>query len=60
MIEVKAKVQSKTLWFNGLTSAASILTLLTGVVPPQFLPYALLAQGLINFGLRLVTTTALK
>lgn len=55
--------QSKTFWFNALTVAAAVLTLLGGMtehVPSDWLPAILMAQGVVNIGLRLVTTEPVK
>lgn len=56
----KTPAKSKTLWFNALSIAAAVLTAVLGVIPPPALPYVLIAQGLVNFGLRLVTGQPIK
>ncbi len=56
----KPKVKSKTLWFNGLTTIGAALTALAGAVPGSWMIYVLAAQGIVNFGLRLMTTKPLE
>lgn len=57
---IKPRIKSKTLWFNGLTTAAAVLGAAAGVVPPPWMPWLLAAQGLVNFGLRLVTVAPVR
>lgn len=48
--------ESKTVWFNFLTSLVAILTLVpqvAGVVPDEYLKYILLAVGVLNIILRI-------
>lgn len=56
---MKPKIKSKTLWFNGLTVAAAVLATASGVLPGPWTPYLIAAQGLVNVGLRFVTSEKL-
>lgn len=56
---MKTKIKSKTLWFNGLTIAAAVLATASGILPGPWTPYLLAAHGLVNVGLRLVTSEKL-
>lgn len=59
-VEKKSPVKSKTVWINGLTTAAGVITAATGMIPPPALPYVLVVQGLINIALRFMTTQPIK
>lgn len=39
---------SATFWVNLLTIGATLLTYISGVLPPEYLPWATLAAGVIN------------
>ena len=63
MNDSKAWYSSKTLWFNAVMSALTLVEANTGIFQP-FLPvnfYAILIAALpvVNSGLRLITTKAL-
>ena len=54
---------SKTLWFNVLTFAASVLTVLSGAanhIPAEAMPWIVGALAAVNFALRFVTDKPLK
>lgn len=49
---------SRTLWVNGLTIAAAVLTALSGVshaIPAEYMPYIVTGLAAVNFALRFVT-----
>ncbi len=56
----KPKWASKTLWFNGLTTAGTAVAALVGAVPGTWTVYLMALQGAINFGLRLITSRPLE
>jgi hypothetical protein len=59
MPQAKPKVESKTLWVNGLTAAAGVLAMLGGsdliAAHPRLAASLVTALGVVNFLLRLVT-----
>lgn len=60
---IKKKILSKTLWFNGLTVLLGlVLVVQEWMTQADYSPLGITALlvGLCNFGLRLVTTEALK
>lgn len=62
-MQVKSLIESKTLWFNGLTILLGLaLVAQEWVAAGDFSMVGLIALtvSLCNFGLRLITTTALK
>lgn len=54
----KSPSRSKTIWFNILTGAATILAL--PILPPAIVPYIPAAQALVNIALRFVTDQPLR
>lgn len=55
----KSPFASRTLWLNGLTVAAAVLTVLSGMsanLPPQAMPYIVGGLAVVNFALRFITT----
>ena len=60
----KAKVKSKTLWINGITLAAGLLSLAVGgeflADKPTFLAIIVAINGALNIGLRFLTTQPIK
>lgn len=61
LLEPKSWLASKTLWLNGLTLAAVVLTALSGspIIPPTALPYVVGALAAVNFALRFLTDAPL-
>ena len=50
---------SKTVWFNVLYTVAEIALMLQDVMPPEYMPYAVAIQGIVNIVLRVwFTSTA--
>ena len=59
----KSPISSRTLWLNGLTIAAAILTALTGAadkLPPEAMPYIVGGLALVNFALRFLTRVPIE
>lgn len=54
--ETKSPLLSKTLWINGLTLAATVLTWATGIVPPEYQPVVTIGLAAVNFALRFLTS----
>lgn len=57
---VKSKWKSKTVWINALTTAVAIFDYVSPIVPPAYQPALLALVGVINVGLRFVTTQPIK
>lgn len=57
---MKSIFKSKTFWFNVLTAAGSIITLVGGVLPPKDMQYIVALTSLVNIGLRMVTKDAVS
>ena len=53
----KSILTSKTFWFNTLTTAVEVTTLLTGTLPPKYAPHIVMVQGVANILLRLISKT---
>ena len=60
--QIKPWWQSKTIWFNGLTAAAMVISGVQGLLPmieveltPTVYNYLLFTFGIINVALRAVT-----
>lgn len=48
-------LKSKTLWINGLGVLVQLLTYATGITPPSWQPWLVVALAIINIMLRFVT-----
>ncbi len=60
MPKIAQLLKSKTLWAGVLTTAAGVVQYATPFIPPQYVPLALAAAGLITAGLRTVTNKPLS
>ncbi len=52
----KNPLTSRTLWFNLITGAVTLLTWAQGICPPEWLPWIVFGISAGNFALRFVTT----
>lgn len=54
--ESKSMFKSRTFWVNALTIAASFLPQVQAMLPPSSQQYVIPVLGLVNIGLRWITT----
>jgi len=66
-MESKPWYKSKTIWFNGLTSAAMVISGVQGLLPmievemtPTVYNYLLFTMGTVNIALRAVTKNGIS